>query len=291
MRNYDEKKSKELSIQALQLDKRGHSRMGHTWLQNLSQFKRWREVVGLIAGGADVSQMANATLKTAENAFAYANINEDKGFNQAAWLLVQIGIASKNDDPIRHLRDNGIDIPAQTTLPGIISALSDAMDNYLDRHGERSDLSEIAQRALVGAVTERMRSKLDTRLFEVNSEDVKEVLGEFHKQKEFSSLSRNFFARLTNGCLDYFLSQTLNSQLGKGQRFASMNEKAQFDEALTTHCVAASKVTEDYSGDWFSKHMYEESGDISRESVQGFASYGMKKMIDVLKLGAIQDAK
>ncbi|MBC8392625.1 MAG: hypothetical protein H8E17_08690 [Deltaproteobacteria bacterium] len=263
--------------------------MGHTRI-NLLHSRKWRQVVELIAGGADVEQVANATLNSAEDAFQYVKINEDVGFNQAAWIMVQLGIAAKSDDPVRHLQNQGIHIPQQTSLPGIISAISDAMDTHLDQHGKRSDLSEIAQRALIGAVTDRMRPKLENRLFAVSSDDVKDVLGEFHKQKEFSKLSRHFFEKLTNECMDYFLSQTLSSQVGEGQRFASMNEKAQFDDALSTHCLEASKVIEDYSGGWFSKHIYEEEGDISRESVKGFASYGMKKMTEVLKAGAQQNA-
>jgi hypothetical protein len=91
--------------------------------------------------------------------------------------------------------------------------------------------------------------------------------------------------------MDYFLSQTLSSQVGEGQRFASMNEKAQFEQALATHCREASKIVEEYSGGWFSKRMYEENGNISRKSVKGFAAYGMKKMTDELKAGAKHDAK
>lgn len=264
--------------------------MGHTRLGNLARSKEWRGVVQLIAAGADVSQVADVTLKTTEKAFAYVNINEDRGFNQAAWIMVQLGVAAKKADPIGHLRDHGIDILSQTTVPGIISAISEAMDKPLDRHGKRSDLSEIARRALIGAVTDQMRPKLENRLFDVTAEDVRGVLKEFHKQKEFGSLSRKFFAKLTNESMDYFLSQTLSSQVGKGQRFASMNEKAQFDQALTTHCYEASKIVEDYSGGWFSKHMYTEGGKISRQSVRGFASLAMKKMTDELKAGAAHDA-
>lgn len=260
--------------------------MGHTRLGKLAQTKRWRGVIELIAAGADVSQIADVTLKAAEDAFAYVKVNDDQGFNQAAWIMVQLGIAAKKDDSIQYLRENGIDIPSQTTLPGIISAISDAMENHLNHKGERSDLSEIAHRALVGAVTDTMRPKLEGRLFATTSDDVKKVLGEFHKEKTFSELSRNFFSKLTNGSIDYFLSQIMSSQVGEGQRFVSMNEKAQFDKALTIHCKEASKIVEEYSGGWFSKHMYTEGGDISRTSVQGFASYAMKKMTDALKAGA-----
>ncbi len=265
--------------------------MGHVRLGKLPRTKKWREVVGLIAVGADVSQVADATLKAAEDAFEYVNINEDEGFNQAAWIMVQLGIAAKADDPIQHLKDQGIDLAGQTSMVGIQAAISDAMDSHMDKHGGQSDLGEIAQRALIEAVSDRVKPQLEGRLFGVTSNDVKGILAEFRKQKEFSQLSKQFFSGLSNHCMDYFLSQTLSSQIGEGQRFASMNEKAQFDQALTTHCREAAKIVEEYSGGWFSKHMYEENGDISRESVRGFASYGMKKMTAELKAGAKHDAK
>jgi hypothetical protein len=91
--------------------------------------------------------------------------------------------------------------------------------------------------------------------------------------------------------MNYFLSKTLATHLGEGQRFATMNEMGQFEKALTTHCKEASLIVEQFSADWFSKHKYEEGGDISRESSNGFASYALKKMKDELKEGARADAR
>lgn len=265
--------------------------MGHVRLGKLPRSKKWREVVGLIAAGADVSQVAGATLKAAEEAFDYVNVNEDEGFNQAAWIMVQLGMAAKADDPLEHLKEHGIDLTGQTSVVGIQTAISNAMDDHLEHHGGQGDLSDLAQRALIDAVSARIRPHFEGRLFAVTPEDVRGVLSEFRKQGEFSQLSKQFFASLLNRCMDYFLSQTLSSQIGEGQRFPSTNEKSQFDKELTTHCQEASKIVEEYSGDWFSKHRYEEAGDISRESVKGFASFGMKKMTDELKAGAKHDAK
>lgn len=64
--------------------------------------------------------------------------------------------------------------------------------------------------------------------------------------------------------MNYFLSKTLATHLGEGQRFATMNEMGQFEKALNTHCIEASLIVEQFSADWFSKHRYEEGGDISR---------------------------
>ena len=153
--------------------------MGHIRLGKLPRTKKWREVVGLIAAGADVSQVADATLNAAEDAFEYVNINEDEGFNQAAWIMVQLGVASKADDPIQHLKDQGIDLAGQTSMVGIQAAISDAMDNHLEKHGGQSDLGEISQRALIEAVSERIKPRLDGRLFDVTLNDIKGILSEF----------------------------------------------------------------------------------------------------------------
>ena len=104
-------------------------------------------------------------------------------------------------------------------------------------------------------------------------------------------MSRDFYSRLTTECMNYFLSQTLATNLGEGQRFPTMNQMAQFEAALSTHCREASTIVEQFSGEWFSKHRYEEGGDISRDSVRGFASWALKKMKDELKAGAKADAE
>jgi hypothetical protein len=264
--------------------------MGHVWLGKLPRTRKWREVVDLIAAGADAAQVANATLRVAEKAFSYKYVSEDAGFNQAAWLLTQLGLSAKTSDPIQYLRDHGLSIAGPVSPASLIAAFSDAMEGHIDHDGVRSHLSELAHRALVDAVGSTLRPKVDGQLFGMTPEVVASALTAYGKPREFAQLSRTFFSRLTRECMNYYLSQTLNSQTGEGQRFASMNEKAQFDEALAVHCREASRIVEQYSADWFSKHRFEEGGAISRQSVQGFASYAMKKMTAELKAGAQADA-
>ncbi|WP_339749230.1 hypothetical protein [uncultured Rubinisphaera sp.] len=238
----------------------------------------------LIASGANVAQVADATIKAAEEAFSF--VSNDAGYNRAVWLLTQISLAGNAVNPLEHLRGQGINIPDNTSLPGIISALSQALDNGKLR-GKISDLGELAHRALVDAVITRMKPKLQQLpLFNLSAEDTRQALKEFRKEKEFAKLSREFYSRLTNETMSYFLSRTLATHLGDGQRFATTNQMSQFEDALATHCREASVIVEKYSGEWFSKHRYEEKGDISRESVQGFASWALKKMNDELRAGA-----
>jgi hypothetical protein len=126
-------------------------------------------------------------------------------------------------------------------------------------------------------------------LFNMQADDTQRALKSFSKEQEFGQLAREFYSRLTNECMDYFLSRTLATHLGDGQRFATTNQMAQFEKALSTHCREASKIVEQFAGEWFSKHRYEENGTISRDSVQGFASYALNKMKGELRAGAKSD--
>ena len=65
--------------------------MGHARLGLLPRSKPWREVVGLIAAGADIGQVAQATIRAADKAFSF--VADDCGYNHAVWLLTQLGLA------------------------------------------------------------------------------------------------------------------------------------------------------------------------------------------------------
>ncbi len=262
--------------------------MGHVRLGLLPRSKAWKEVVGLIAAGADVPQVANATITAAEKAFS--NVMKDLGYTEAVWLMTQLAIAAKKPDILAHLDSVGISLPSDATLPDVTTAISEALDRNADTAGKRSDLGELASRALIGAVIDALSPKLHS-LFPSDPDTMKAALSTLGKQKEFGEFSRRFFARLANESMQYFLSKNLNTNLGEGMRFPTMNQKAQFDSALETHTREASLIVEKFSAEWFSKHRFEESGDISRKSSDGFAGFALKKMKDELKVGARSDAK
>lgn len=261
--------------------------MGHVRLGILPRSRAWKEVVGLIVAGADVSQIANATITAAEKAFSF--VLEDRGYTEAVWLMTQLAIAAKKDNFHEHLESLGISLPSNTSLPDVAAAISEALDRNLESTSRRSDLGEIAQRALIGAIVEHLSPKLPS-LFTPDSNDVRAALGILGKKKEFGELSRTFFSKLTNESLGYFLTKTLATHLGENQRFATMNQMGQFQTALEKHCREASLIVEQFSADWFSKHHHQENGDISRQSSNGFASYALNKMKDELKAGARTDA-
>ncbi|TDQ41895.1 hypothetical protein [Tepidicella xavieri] len=257
--------------------------MGHVRLGVLPRTKAWKEVVGLIAAGANVSQIANATITAAEKAFSF--VMNDVGYTEAVWLMTQMAIAAKKPDIHQHLAAAGIHLPTDPSLVDVTTAITEALDRRVEGTGKRSDLGMLANRAIVGAVNDVLAPKLHS-LFSSDPDTMRAALADLGKPREFGEFSRHFFARLANEGLQYFLSKVINTQLGEGMRFATMNQAAEFNLALQTHTREASLIVEQFSSEWFSKHRYHEGGDISRKSSDGFAGYALKKMRDELKVGA-----
>ncbi|MEI7732741.1 MAG: hypothetical protein WCO56_24425 [Verrucomicrobiota bacterium] len=259
--------------------------MGHSRIGTLPATRRWKEVVQLIADGADVSKVAEATLKAAELAFAW--VQEDVGFREAANLMVQIAQTTKDQNPTAALAKLGIEISENTSVAEVAMAVGEALDQRVNAQRGRSDFGEMAGKALVSAVIGQIKDKLPT-LFEPTRDDIAGALRSAGQEKGFGEFASHFFSRVTGDSLDYFLSKTLATKLGEGQRFATNNQMAEFMGAMRTLCKETAVISKEYAGGWLSKHRFEEGGNISRETIGGFAWYGMQKMRAELAMRAIE---
>jgi hypothetical protein len=249
--------------------------MGHIRLGTLAATRRWIDVIELIAEQADASKVAEAVTHAWEHAFN--TVRDDVGFREAIWLLSQIGMAGKSANPAEHLNAAGIGVAGAKSVVEVAMGLSEAMENRLQTAHKRSDFGDLAQRALIGAVTAQIQ-KNNLPLLGSASEDVQGALQNCGREKGFGELSREFFSRMTNECLSYFLSKTLTGQVGEGRRFKNMVRVQAFEDAMRTHCSEASEIVESFSGGWFSKHYFEEGGRIQRDSAEKFGWFGLEKM-------------
>ena len=155
------------------------------------------------------------------------------------------------------------------SLMEVISAFSDAVDRTMTNNGGRTDLGEMAQMA----ASETMAEIIGTRtqnLFGTTPEDVRNAFSKISTNKQFGLFARDFFTRLTNKCLDYFVSRAVHHHVGEGRRFRTLAQHGEFTKALATHCQEASKIVGDFSGGWFAKTNWEKGG-ISRQDAEGFA--------------------
>jgi hypothetical protein len=134
----------------------------------------------------------------------------------------------------------------------------------------------MAQMALVESLASTIEPQLPS-LFGAESADVRRALGRLSGSDGFARLARDFFARLSQRCLDYYLSRELANHVGAGRRFATDTDRRAFDAALALHCREASRIVEAYAGGWYGKTVWQ-AGELDRGAADRFARYAFRKI-------------
>src|SRR5689334_23238548 len=126
--------------------------MGHMRINGrLPMTEPWRKVVEPIATGADVGEVADATLRAAQ--VALGAVSEDPGFREAMHMIVQLAQAGRSEDAAAYLESWGVEV-GDGSLPSVVSAVGEALDDKMDGKGRRSDWGEMARLALVSTLSD-----------------------------------------------------------------------------------------------------------------------------------------
>lgn len=253
--------------------------MGHVRLGILPKSRKWDKVVEELRLGADVETIADLSADAAETSLKAAS--KDPAFLHAFWLLTQIPLAARCPDFATELHRLGLQVPDQPGLMDVVGAISSAVDRYAQEQGGRTDIGEMAQMAAVESLAVLVGPSLPS-LFEPNSGEVQRAIGRFASGDRFSALAREFFARLTQRSLHYYLSRELNRHIGTGERFGDDTDRTHFDRALDQHCREASRIIEAFAGGWYGKNVYQGDG-LTPETIRKFAPVAFKKICSELR--------
>jgi len=199
----------------------------------------------------------------------------DPGLVHTMWLLTQVPLAARSTDFAGRLRKLGLGVSESPNLLEVVAAFTDAVDVQLRRTGGRTDLGEMAQMAACEALAE-LGTPLNASLFETTSPTAQQTIKSFSTAKQFSTLAREFFTRLSRKYLTYFLSRELSNYVSGDGRFPNIDRHAEFNRGLDLYCRQASRIIEEFSGGWFSKSNFE--GGITRTKAAGFVHVAMKKL-------------
>jgi hypothetical protein len=252
--------------------------MGHNRLGRLPKTRAWIAVVDLLRTGGSTEEIATTTAKAAENSLAQAA--SDPGLRQAFWLLTQLPLAARSSAFVPRLKQLGIDTDPAPTLLSLTAAFQEAIATNTRTSKGKTDLGEMAQLAATEALTTVIASELPG-LFAATSEDVRYALGKLAAPDRFAKLSRNFFARLVNRNLEYFLSRAIADHIGPGRGFRSLSDHVAFRQALAQHCYEAALIVETFSSKWYSKTNWE--GGVTPSKASGFAHVAFKKLREELR--------
>ncbi len=251
--------------------------MGHQRLARLPRSKRWDEVIRLILGSSEVGEIALAASQAAERSMIDAS--EDPATRYSMWLLARLPLAAREPDFHSAMSELGLECPARPSLADVVCAVMAAIDLRVPVHN-RTDYGEIAELSAAEAMYSVFGREYD-QLFDAGPDHTQSVIATFGTVTQFPVLARDFFARLTRRHLDYYLSRELSGHVGPGRRFATVREHQAFEAALDQHCRETTRIIQEYSGEWLSKHNFE--GGINLGKAGRFVSYASEKIRDELR--------
>lgn len=248
--------------------------MGHIRLGRLPTSQKWRQVVALLDQNASVDIIASHASGAAEKDLATGAT--DPGFIRVCWLLAQIPLAARGPDFAEALRGLGLNVGELPELFEISGAFAETVDEHVDGTRRRSDFGEMAQLAAAESLS-AVAGRFLPNLFGTSADDVQRAIGRLATGQSFGELAHDFFSRLTRRHLDYFLSRELANHIGRGRRFRTVADRADFDAAMEVHCREAARIVREFAGGWFGKAAYQR-GAITEADAARYAAYALKKI-------------
>jgi hypothetical protein len=253
--------------------------MGHIHLGRLPRTQSWNAVVDLLHAGASTPEIATATAKAAENSLATAA--SDPALRHAFWLLTQLPLAARSTDFINRLFELGITAGKNPSLLTLAAGFQQSVDARIRNAKLKTDLGQMAKLSATEALTNVLAAELPGLFVDTTGEDVRYALGKLAAPDRFARLSRNFFARLINRNLEYFISRAIADHVGPDRGLRSIADYADFRQALAQHCFEAALIVEAFSSEWYSKANWR--GGITEAKAAGFSYVAFKKLREELR--------
>src|SRR5262249_17748124 len=158
---------------------------------------------------AATEQIASATLDASKRGLEEAA--RDPALVYSFWLLTQLPLCAKRGQYQEELRRIGLSVQTEPGILDLVGAFADSVDAHVLRSGRRTDLGEMAQMGAAETLTSTLRRQTPT-LFGTSPQDVQRELAKLATPKNFSLLARDFFARLSERYLSFFLSKQLSNR-------------------------------------------------------------------------------
>lgn len=233
--------------------------MGHQRLGYIPKAQKWLAVVAALIDGEglardDVGKIAAKTLDAASPALKHAL--EDIGLRYTFYLLTQLVLAARTDNWQAHLADAGITLTETSSIFDLTSQVQYAIDDYLTMHGQPTDISEMAQRA-VGESLSLLATDNSVTLFGQGGAELQTAIRDLSTPRGFSRLGQVFFGRFTSQFLNFYLSRVTATAVGN-TRIPNVEAVSRFNDSLKLHCEQSAKIVHDFCGQWYSKTEYQE---------------------------------
>ena len=260
--------------------------MGHNTLGVIPRSVKWKRVLDLLEADGSNDAVFAASAAAAEKDMLDAA--DDPMFVESVRLLLAIPAAARAEDFGDALRRIDLSVRGEPELLDILIAVSGRLDEVKRGSNRRTDLGELAGRALNTTLTELVGAGLPG-LLETLPEDVRLATRDLSRSNGISRASRAFFTNLTQAAISYWLERALADQAHPDGRFSAAGSRTAFDTELRAFVHEASRIIQEFSGGWYGKTLYK-SGTISDRDAVSFGAVCLKKIVAELRVKRAVDA-
>lgn len=248
--------------------------MGHIRIGRLPKNRKWAQVLDLLyAGDSSSADIAAATAKAAKDFFIEKGTDPSLVFTY--WILTQITGHSRTPDFEKELKKIGLEVTNVASALDFLANISDFTNSQLRLRNETFPISEFAQLSFREVLTETIGERCKT-LFGTTIEDIRLACRNYSSPYQFAKLSRLYFSKVFNRCLQFIVSKETPNRIGGGEKFKDLFELSNFNHALETYCFQSAKIVEKFAGGWYSKRRW--LGEISESDTKGFVFIAMDKL-------------
>jgi len=253
--------------------------MGHIRFGRLPKTHKWKQVIGLLKEGTDLSELATASLDASLTGLK--RIPSDTGFLEVLNSIFELAAASREKDIQSALLRIGIDSNDQKASFGFLSAISEKINEDLGKVYPRSDAGKIALDSFLSSLSKQIMGKTGELFLEKQNA---QSLTESFRGNQFKVLMHEFYSAFTSKYLNYYLSRELPNHIGEGKQFSNIDEHSEFSRQFDLHCRQTVRIADEFTPGWIGKAVYQD--DYSPDAVSRYAHVAFKKIISEFKRSA-----
>lgn len=247
--------------------------MGHVRLGRLPKTKKWNVLFNELKDSeSSLKDIVSITSVRAKSALAESRLNET--LPECFGLFANIAQASRGThfiDELNYL--SGLNLDANMQGIDLLEALG-----ALAKPSSKIDvLDRMAFESYREVLLETIRSQSDS-LFGCNIETVQKAFKKHSTPKEISQLGHRFFSTYIFKSFSYVLEKELANVISENGRFRQPEDIKDFNNNLRKYCNEIGKYVEQYSGDWYKKHIFDKDF-ADPTKLKQFTNYAMSKML------------
>lgn len=250
--------------------------MGHIRLGRIPKTKQWNKLFQLLAApGIDAAQVARAIAIASQKTILSSTANPAAHY--CFWLLTRLATAAKSQDFRGELAKIGIRVDNAKSGMDILAAVADVSAKEVRRRGTGNVLDQIAELSLRDTLSHHVAAN-SQGLFGCGVEDVQSALRELSTQRAFGKVASDYFAHFLGRSIKLVADKEISNHVGVGKPLASPAAALQFERDVERYSSESSRIVEDFAGGWFSKHNWQQRGEISEAETSAFVSYAFQKL-------------